>query len=127
MSFQRATTFVAIVTCLLTFGLIFAPGPVYWLFGLDGNALGDFMVKRSGVLFAGYTVLCLVARRSESGEVQRLVSLTIAVPMGLMALLGLYELLRGMAGPGILVAVAIEAFFAVIFTQQYRQHRRLGR
>lgn len=124
MTFQRACTFLAIVTILLTLGLIFAPAPVYWLFGLDGNALGDFMMKRSGVLFLGYTILALGARGSNSAEAKRIVALSVAAPMVVMAALGLYELARGMAGAGILVAVAIEVLFAIVFARLYWQYRR---
>jgi hypothetical protein len=90
----------------------FTPGLVCWLFQIEGNSLGDFLAKRAAMLFAGLSMLSFLARQSQSAEVQRLVSASIGTAMGGMALLGVSEWIWGMAGPGILLAVAVELVIA---------------
>lgn len=112
MSFQRMCLVVSVVFATLCLTLLFWPGLVYWLFQIEGNSLGDFLAKRAAMLFAGLTMLSFLARQSQSAEVHRLVSASIGTAMGGMALLGVSEWIWGMAGPGILLAVAVELGFA---------------
>ncbi len=59
----------------LSLSLVFLPEIVYWLFQLEGNALGDLLGKRAGMLFLGLAILCFSARNSSSPEVRCLVGL----------------------------------------------------
>ncbi len=121
--FYRLSLAAAFLFGALSLTLIFLPEIVYWLFQLEGNTLGDLLGKRAGMLFLGLAILCFYARTSISPEVRSLVALAVASSMGGMAMVGLYELVWGMAGPGILVAVAIELTLAALYSAQWVENR----
>ncbi len=99
--------------------LVFLPEIVFWLFGLQQNDVGDFLAKRAGVLFFGYSLLCFCTRNSTSSQLQAVVSLVIGATLALMAIMGIYEYARGYAGIGILVAVVIELLMAYVLTKHW--------
>ncbi len=115
MSYRYLCIVFASLFFILCGTLIFLPGIVYWLFNIQGNALGDFLAKRAGILFLGFSILCFYSRNSQSKEVRQIVALSVGSAMGAMAVLGVYELFRGNAGPGILVAVVIEMTISILF------------
>ena len=123
MTYRMLSTGVALICITLCLTLMFAPTIIYWLFGLDGNALGDFMTKRAGVLFLGLAILCFASRNTTSPEVIQLVSLSLGVAMLVMALLGVFELARGNAGLGILLAVVAELIIAALFWKTHSAAR----
>ncbi|MBO6637394.1 MAG: hypothetical protein JJ920_05610 [Roseitalea sp.] len=108
MSYRLTSSLTALIFLALCLVLIFVPQLIYWLFGLAGNTVSDFLAKRAAFLFLGLAVLCFAARNTHSTEVRGVVSLAVLASMGSMALLGMLELWRGHAGPGILVAIAAE-------------------
>lgn len=116
-SYKNICSFTAVLTATLCITLIAVPEVIYWLFSLQANDVASFLAKRAGVLFLGFSVLCFLSRSSSNDEVQRLVSASIVSAMVAMALLGIYELLRGNAGLGILIAILVEAAIAILFTR----------
>lgn len=121
ISFQNVCSAVAAIFLALSVTLIALPDVVYWLFSLQGNDLGNFLTKRAGVLFLGLSILCFLARNSDNSEVRRIVSASVGTATCVMALLGIYELARGNAGAGILVAVFIEIVVAALFLRIWIQ------
>lgn len=114
LNFKTICSVIALMFLLLCLTLNFLPQLVYWLFAWQGNDLGDFMSKRAGMLFLGLSALCLLARDTTSNEVKRLLSASVGAAMAGLAVLGLFELMRGNAGWGILVAVVVE--IAIVWT-----------
>ncbi len=114
MSYRHLCSAASLLFFILFATLIFLPEIVYWLFNIQGNELGDFLAKRAGVLFLGFSVLCFCSRNTTSKEVRHIVALSVGTAMGAMALLGIYELVRGNTGPGILVAVFIELAISIL-------------
>ena len=123
-SFRTLSVGSACLFAILSVALLAFPEIIYWLFALEGNELGDFLGKRAGMLFIGFSVLCFQARGSESIEVQGLVAATIASAMGTMALLGVYEWVRGSAGPGIWVAIIVECVITGLYSRVWLRNRR---
>lgn len=121
MSFHSICSGVALLFLSLCVTLVALPEIVYWLFSLQGNDLGDFLAKRAGMLFLGLSVLCFLSRNSTNSEVKRIVAASIGAAMGAMALLGIYELVRGNAGLGILAAIFIEIAITALFMPFWRQ------
>ena len=115
MSYRNVSLSVACVFLSLCITLVLIPDVVYWLFGLEGNELGDFLAKRAGVLFFGFAVLCFGFRNSADKQVQSTVAVVVGTSMGLMALLGIFELVRGNSNFGILLAVFVEGAIAFLF------------
>lgn len=124
MPYRNVCLAVALLFAALCLTLLFLPEIVYWLFQIQGNELGDFLARRAAVLFLGLAILCFCSRHSRSSEVRRLVALAVGTAMAAMALLGMYELIWGMAGPGILVAVSIESAIAGLFFGQWAGNRQ---
>lgn len=123
MSYRQVSTFVAFLFFVLFVTLVLLPEIVYWLFRLQEYEIGNFLAKRAGVLFLGLSMLCFYSRNTKSIEVENTVALAVGTAMGAMALLGVYELVRGNAGPGILVAVFVEILIAALFSQLLFKNR----
>lgn len=115
MPYRSLSIAVSILFGALCITLIVLPELIYWMFQLQGNSLGDFLAKRAGVLFLGLSVLCYHSRNTRSAEIQRLVSLTIALTMAAMAFMGALEFFKGVVGAGIFVAIIVELGIALMF------------
>jgi hypothetical protein len=123
MPHRQVSTLAALLFLVLFATLVLLPEIVYWLFRLQENELGDFLSKRAGVLFLGLSILCFYSRNTKSIEVENTVALSVGTAMGAMALLGVYELVRGNAGLGILVAVIVELSIAALFSRLWFKNR----
>lgn len=108
-------TVTSAIAAALGLTLLFIPGLIFWLFELQGNALGDFVAKRTAMLFFGLALLCFMARASLQAETRRLVAATVALVMTGLALTGIYEFTRGYVGLGIWLAIAVEAAITLGF------------
>jgi len=124
MSYRRTTTITSLIFITLFVALVLFPKVIYWLFNLQQNDVSDFLAKRAGMLFLGLAILCFYSRNTSSMEVEKLVSLSIATSMTAMAVLGVFEFLRGNAGPGIMVAVFAELVIALFFYRLWSAHRQ---
>ena len=120
MSFEILNKLAFAVTAALCVVLLFAPSIVYWLFSIEASEAADFIARRTAMLFAGLSVLTLITSETDSDEVRQAVSLSLAIAMSGLAVLGVVELLRGAAGFGILLAVAAELFFAFYYLRFWR-------
>lgn len=123
MSFRLVASIVGVLFLVLSAVLILIPEVIYWLFEQDGNRLGDFLAKRAGVLFIGFSVFCLASRNTVSPEVVGIVALSIGTAMSAMAGLGFYEFINGNAGPGIMIAIVVEVIIAALFLRLWFDHR----
>ncbi|MHA3915798.1 hypothetical protein [Halovulum sp. GXIMD14793] len=123
MSFRLIASVAGFLYLVLSAVLILFPEVIYWLLGQEGNGLGDFLAKRAGVLFIGFSVFCLASRKTESPEVIGIVTLSIGTAMSAIAGLGLYEFINGNAGAGIMIAIVIEVIIATLFLRLWFGHR----
>ncbi|WP_136444051.1 hypothetical protein [Pacificoceanicola onchidii] len=119
MSFRVLNLTASLLFAVLCLTLILFPEVVYWLFQLQGNTLGTLLAKRAGALFLGLAVLCYFASRSNSNEAKRLVALSVGAAMSALAVLSLYELLRGSVGPGMVLAIVIETTMAFLYYRHW--------
>ena len=124
MSYRRTTTITSLIFITLFVALVLFPQVIYWLFNLQQNDVSDFLAKRAGMLFLGLAILCFYSRNTSSMEVEKLVSLSIATSMTAMAVLGVFEFLRGNAGPGIMVAVFAELVIVLFFYRFWSTQRQ---
>jgi len=121
MTFKSITTVCAAIFATLAVTLWCAPQIIYILFEVDGAPIGDFMAKRAASLFVGLTTLCVLARNSQSPEVQRIVATSLGLGMAVMAVTGTYEVLRGFAGAGIWPAIIAEIVITAAYVRVLRQ------
>ena len=120
MTFEVLNRIAFVIFAALFVVLLFFPGLIYWLFALEGGPSVDFIARRAAMLFAGLSVLALITAETENDEVRQVVSLSFAVTMAALAILGLFELVRGAAGIGIPLAVAVESVFAFYYLRFWR-------
>ncbi|WP_420860910.1 hypothetical protein [Algirhabdus cladophorae] len=121
MTFQNISTIIALVFFTLCLTLIFAPDVLYWLFQIDQEPSADFLAKRAGMLFLGLSVICFLARKTTNPEVISFVCAGVSTAMLGLAVLGIYELIYGIAGYGILVAILTECIIGAALFRVWKQ------
>ncbi len=126
MTFRLLNQAATLLCLILSATLIFLPELIYFIFSLTGDAVGDFLAKRAGMLFLGLATLLYFSRNAEASSARSAISLGLAVAMGGLALLGSYEYFRGYAGVGIWLAIITEAGFAIGYTLVLRSDRQIG-
>lgn len=115
MSYRLLCSLTAAICFALAFCLLLVPGLIHWLFGIEAVQESVLMARRAGFLFIGLAGLYWSVREVLAGAMRNGVAKgSIAMLMGL-AVLGLWELTFGIAGPGILLAIATEVMLAVFF------------
>jgi hypothetical protein len=108
------------VMAALSVTLLLVPGLIHWLFQIDSSTGTDVMSGRAAMLFAGLAVITLQTRNAPAGPQRQSISLGIAVTMGGLACVGLYDFLRGAVGLGIWLAILAELFFVTAYMRFWR-------
>ncbi len=99
MSFKFMATIAALIAAVLAVMYGFLPDVVYWIFSVpDGGETGDFISRRAATLFLGFAVLLWSIRDAPKSALRRSICLAVTVLTGVIALLGLFEILRGFSG-----------------------------
>ncbi len=107
LSIMTASLCVVLATFLLVI-----PEPIFLMFGVVGNESAYFIGRRASMFFVGYAAIAFLSRNESPSASRRSISLGIGASMLGFFVLGLIELLRGFAGPGILLPMLVEAFLA---------------
>ena len=116
MDFRFMASVSAVIAAVLAVMYLVFPGLVTWIFGLgDGGEVADFLSRRAGVLFLGFSVVLWSARQAQPGPARRAICLGAAVLTAVFAGLGAVEALRGFAHGLTWVVVALEMLLAVGF------------
>lgn len=107
------TAVAALVLCVI---LLSVPEVIFELFNVDDNSSAFFFGRRAAMLFLGIAVLSWVGRNASHSESRQAICLGLATSMLALAILGIFEYLRGFAGVGILLAVITEVcLFSMYF------------
>jgi len=96
------------------------------MFGIPASETGEFVARRTGMLLLGFAVLSWSARTAPPSPYRTGFCFAAIVVTGGLAVLGLYELARGFAGPLILIAIAIEIVLAAMFARHVLVGNRQG-
>lgn len=115
LSYERVSLAASLLCTALFAVLLLDPSLLSWLFGIDANAAADFMSRRVAILFLGLAAITFLGRKEPDSSLRRSVASGLFITMAGLVCLGLFELLRGTAGLGILLAVLAEALFAVLY------------
>lgn len=67
------------------------------------------------MFFAGYAAIAFLSRNEPPSASRQSIAFGIGTSMAGFVALGLFELLRGFAGPGILLPMATELFLALSY------------
>lgn len=106
----------AALTCF-ALALLFLSVPelmlALWSVAFDGAA--GLVCRRSAALFAGIGIMLFQLRDVAPSPARTAVATGVTVACAMLAVLGIIELSLGHAGPGILLAVAVEIALALGF------------
>ena len=127
MTFRSINQAASLLCAILSVALIFLPELIYFLFNITGDAVGNFLAKRAGMLFLGLATLLYFSRNIEASSARSAISLGLVVAMGGLALLGAYEYFRGYAGIGMWLAIITETTFAIGYALVLLSDRRAGK
>ncbi len=124
MSYRLLCVLTAMICLILALCLLLVPGLIHWLFGIEAVSESLLMARRAGFLFIGLSGLYWSVRELPASSMRNGVAKgSILMLMGL-ALLGLWELSFGIAGPGILLAIGTEVVLAACFGLTFMRDRR---
>ncbi|ABE42070.1 hypothetical protein Bpro_0104 [Polaromonas sp. JS666] len=115
ISFRRVAILSALIFFALALTWMLAPGVLLSSWGVDLTSQAGLVGRRGAPLYAGIGVMFLSARNAEPSPARSALLSGAVVTCLLLAVLGTSELVNGHAGPGILVAVAIEIVLAMTF------------
>lgn len=107
---------LASALCFTLFVCLFlAPELIYWIFGLIGNDVSDLMARRAAMMFMGLAAIIFLSRNAEPSQLRQSLCLGLAIMMGALAIIGIFEFLRGAVGVGIWFAITTEIAFALAY------------
>lgn len=115
MTFFQRCVALSVLCGALCMVLLFAPGVIFWMFGIGPSDAAGFMARRAAMLFLGISIVAYGARDSENLIYAQRFSVAIVAMMCGLATLGAFEFLRGYANWPILFAVLTEVIFARLY------------
>lgn len=113
MSFKTLAVTTAIIAFLLGLGYLFFGSIIVGRWQIQPTESVLLLGRRLAALYIGLAVIFFLARSAPVSTARTSISIGAAVALSFLALLGIYELLLGHVGHGILASVAIEALLAI--------------
>lgn len=115
MSFKTTAIITAIVLFLLGAGYLLIGELVIsrWQIQISDAVL--VLGRRMGAVYLGLSILFFLARSAPVSPGRTAVGAGAAAVTSLLAMLGIYELVAGHVGTGILASIAVESLLAVAY------------
>ena len=123
LTFRNVNLLSTLVAFNLFVVLLFAPQLIFSLFGLEGNPPAYFLSRRAAMLFLGLATLAFTSRNAAHSEARQSIMAAVGVTMAALAILGVAELARGYAGPGIFLAIGGELLLVILYLRIWLEHR----
>jgi hypothetical protein len=117
MSFHTLSIVTCIAALLLATGWLFAGRLMLQRWRIEPTTGALLVGRRIGAVYLGVALLCYLVRSSTSPELITNISLFAVLVNALLAGLGLYEYRARLAGPAILVSVALELLLLLGFSR----------
>ncbi|GGY83128.1 hypothetical protein GCM10011613_29990 [Cellvibrio zantedeschiae] len=124
IGFKALSIFTAALALILFLSLLFVPEPIFFIFQLTETGSAFFIARRAAMLFLGIAILSWLGRAQPHSQSRQSICMGLGVMMLGLACLGLFEYLRGFAGPGIGLAVITEAIIGVAYLKIWFVHRQ---
>ena len=115
ISYPLVSKLASALCFILFICLLLAPGLIYWIFGLDGNEVSDLIARRAAMMLMGLSAIIFLSRNAEPSQLRQSLCLGLAIMMGALAIIGIFEFLRGIVGVGIWLAIITEIAFALAY------------
>lgn len=117
LSFHLLAIITAIIFGILAIIWLFTPSLFLSAWDVDNPTSAGLVGRRAGALYSGIAVMFYLARNAEPSATLNALIYGFVVTCVLLAMLGVYELIKGNASKGILGAVLIEMLLSVLFLQ----------
>jgi hypothetical protein len=121
ISYPLVSKLASALCFILFICLLLAPSLIYWIFGLDGNEVSDLIARRAAMMFMGLAAIIFLSRNAEPSQLRQSLCLGLAIMMGALAIIGIFEFLRGAVGVGIWLAITTEITFALAYFKLSKQ------
>ena len=112
---------VAIIASAICFALaliwMLFPQLLLWIWQIDGPEPALLVARRGGALFLGLGTMLLLARDAGPSPARSAIASGLALGCAALAALGVYELVAGHAGLGIVLAIIVEIALALAFAR----------
>lgn len=115
MSFSTITSVTAAAAVLLGLLWLFAGGLPLRRWGIEPNPTGLLVGRRIGCIYLGLAALLLLVRGTSDPAARWGVAAGFTIALGLLAAVGIFELVAKRARPGILSSVVLELALAAGF------------
>ena len=115
ISFSHLAQGAAGICCALAVIWICTPQFLLALWSVPASDATSLVCRRSGALFAGIACMLYQLRHAPPSPLRAAVANAVTVACSMLALLGMADFALGHAGPGILLAVAVEVTLAAAF------------
>lgn len=115
LRFKNVSLAAAALSGVLFLCLLLFPDLIFFIFDVEGGEVARLMSRRAAMLFLGLGTISYLGRKAPTSSLRQAICLGMASCMAGLALVGLFEFVRGFAGVGILLAVATEMLFAAAF------------
>lgn len=117
LSFYLLAMITASLFGILAAVWLFAPSRFLSAWNVDNTNSAGLVGRRAGALYAGMAAMFFFARNAEPSATLNALIDGLIVTCVLLAILGLYEFIKGNANKSILGAVVIEMLLCVMFLQ----------
>lgn len=124
IAYKTLSVITGSLSIALAVFLLFVPEPIFLIFGVTGNESACFMARRASMLFVGYAAVALLSRDEPPSSARQAIAFGMGASMAGFVALGLFELLRGRAGPGILLPMGVELGLALSYFSVWSRGRR---
>jgi hypothetical protein len=125
MEFPFVARIGALIAMLLFITFAFIPVIPFTMLGVAMTPEGLLMARRMAALFLGISLILWVLRDAPDSDLRRGISLALSVSMGVLAAFGFLDWLGGRNGPGVFVALAAEAYFAIVLGLNARGNKAM--
>lgn len=115
ISHKNVATSAAVIFILMSVALTFFPGLLIWQWGIVETPEAAVLSKRLAASLLGFAVICSLTRGLPLSDARRAVSMGLATALIAGACFAAFELLRGNADAGIVLAIMIEVVFGMAF------------
>jgi peptidoglycan/LPS O-acetylase OafA/YrhL len=123
VSFGSASRVASIVCFVLASVWVLAPEVLLSMWHVESNDATVLLSRRSAALFTGIGTMLWLARDASDSSARKALAAGFAVTCTMLAISGCYEFAVGHAGPGILLAVTVEALLAAVFNSARRSEQ----